>query len=126
MKILTKFILTLVFYLISFNAIAEDNNELSSQHVELRQRKTGSTNIPRTPTIDYINCNYSIGYIELEIPYNIESIDVTIYSSNTLVWSGTINNEEYYAQIPVLYGCYEIVCITSNGDEYLGILHFAH
>lgn len=126
MNTLCKIFFVWSLFSFTYRAFANDTNEKATQTTRLEQYTPIPTNTPRTPSYNFINCNYSIGYIEFEIPYNIESIDVTIYNSNTLVWSGTINNEEYYAQIPVLYGCYEIVCITSEGDEYLGILHFAH
>lgn len=104
--------------------MAEDDPNASSQHIQLRQNNKGATNNPRTPIVDFIYCEYSSGYIELDLQLFSAAVEVSIYNNDMPIWYGILNAEDNSAEIPVLYGSYTIICTTNDGKEYSGVLYF--
>ncbi len=71
-----------------------------------------------------MECNYCQGYISLEIPFDIEAVEVTIEDNSMIVWSGVLTPDFPESDIPYLSGEFLITCTTDAGDVYQGILVF--
>lgn len=108
--------------LLSFNAFAEEPS--LKQVTRLPRKEVASNQIPRTLPLLYIECNYCQGYISLEIPSDIDAVDVTIEDNLTTVWNGVLTPDFPESDIPYLSGEYLITCTTDAGDVYEGILNF--
>ncbi len=115
-------ILSLLFACAIFSSsiFADDNQETTSKTTILTQSTPEFKDIPRMPSGDYIICHYSEGYINIEIPENVESVDVVIKNNNIPIWNGMLTYDNNATEIPTLVGVYEIICITNDGTTYSG------
>ncbi|MBQ7042919.1 MAG: hypothetical protein IJN66_09475 [Muribaculaceae bacterium] len=122
MKTLLKlfsFLLVCVIYSPT-TILAEDNQETTSKTTILTQSTPEFKDIPRMPSGDYIICHYSVGYINIEIPEDVESVDVVIKNNNIPIWNCMLTHDNNATEIPKLVGIYEIICITDDGTTYSG------
>lgn len=124
MNVLSKIFLVLCLCSISFLSIAKEANENATQTIRLVQYRPIPTNTPRMPSYNFIECRYSLGKIEFELPSSIENIEIEIYNQNIPVWSGVIYSGDSFAEIPYLSGDYSIYCTTNDGQMFFGTLSF--
>ena len=108
--------------LLTFNAYADEPS--LNQVTRLPRKEVASNQNPRTLPLLYMECNYCQGYISLEIPSDIEAVEVTIEDNSMVVWSGVLTPDFPESDIPYLSGEFLITCTTDAGDVYQGILVF--
>lgn len=108
--------------LLTFNAYADEPS--LKQVTRLPRKEVASNQNPRTLPLLYMECNYCQGYISLEIPSDIEAVEVTIEDNSMVVWSGVLTPDFPESDIPYLSGEFLITCTTDAGDVYQGILVF--
>lgn len=108
--------------LLTFNAYADEPS--LNQVTRLPRKEVASNQNPRTLPLLYMECNYCQGYISLEIPFDIEAVEVTIEDNSMIVWSGVLTPDFPESDIPYLSGEFLITCTTDAGDVYQGILVF--
>lgn len=108
--------------LLTFNAYADEPS--LNQVTRLPRKEVASNQNPRSLPLLYMECNYCQGYISLEIPSDIEAVEVTIEDNSMVVWSGVLTPDFPESDIPYLSGEFLITCTTDAGDVYQGILVF--
>lgn len=123
MKVL-KFtlLISVLSSLLTFNAYADEPS--LKQVTRLPRKEVASNQNPRTLPLLYMECNYCQGYISLEIPSDIEAVEVAIEDNSMVVWSGVLTPDFPESDIPYLSGEFLITCTTDAGDVYQGILVF--
>lgn len=122
-KIFRKVLIVFSAILLSFSVYADDNTVKPVQSTILI-KGVKSTNQPRSLPLLYMECNYCQGYISLEIPSDIEAVEVAIEDYSMVVWSGVLTPDFPESDIPYLSGEFLITCTTDAGDVYQGILVF--
>ena len=108
--------------LLTFNAYADEPS--LNQVTRLPRKEVASNQNPRTLPLLYMECSYCQGYISLEIPSDIEAVEVAIEDNSMVVWSGVLTPDFPESDIPYLSGEFLITCTTDAGDVYQGILVF--
>lgn len=73
-----------------------------------------------------IRCMYTSHYIRFIMPPHIHTLQVSIGGEDDPEWQGWIDSSYPKADIPTLYGDYEIVCRTPNNQVFKGNLQFAN
>lgn len=123
MKVL-KFtlLISVLSSLLTFNAYADEPS--LNQVTRLPRKEVASNQNPRTLPLLYMECNYCQGYISLEIPSDIEAVEVAIEDNSMVMWSGVLTPDFPESDIPYLSGEFLITCTTDAGDVYQGILVF--
>ena len=82
------------------------------------------SNQPNAPVRYIIECTYTSGSLWLEMPQQIDSVEICIKDETEIVWYGMAIIDEPHCEIPVLEGTYTIVCTTMTGTEFIGTLDF--
>ena len=123
MKVL-KFtlLISVLSSLLTFNAYADEPS--LNQVTRLPRKEVASNQNPRTLPLLYMECSYCQGYISLEIPSDIEAVEVAIEDNSMVMWSGVLTPDFPESDIPYLSGEFLITCTTDAGDVYQGILVF--
>lgn len=107
----------------SLHAIAEgQQSTTSSKSVRLRNNTTN--NKPQAPARYYVECIYSAGYMEFTFLPEITSMHIVLSNEDVPVWEGDITPESPSVAIPILYGEYEVTCVTDDGREFGGTIYF--
>lgn len=122
--LIISFIMLLMISVAAPRSLAEDSSANTSTNTATLRHQSPTTIRPEKPFRYTIECLYGKGHIKLLFPDYIEYLDVTIINEDIPVWSGTVTQDEPYADIPYLYGEHTITCITDGGHIFTGYLNF--
>lgn len=123
----SKFIfISSMFFLLTFTLKAENNNQGDSTNGDIIILFPKTEPIrPNSLTSSYIVCKYNQGYITIDFPIEVESITVTIYQRNLIVWQGYMTIETPSSSIHTsLQGEYDVECTTDMDQVYIGTITF--
>lgn len=94
------------------------------QSIRLERIESHSQKAPRASFLDFLMCNYTTEYIEVEIPDFIESLHVTISENDIIIWEGELTQTNNVVRVLSLSECCVISCISVSGEEFQGVLTF--
>ncbi|MBE6307584.1 MAG: hypothetical protein E7084_08030 [Bacteroidales bacterium] len=125
MRKIVNILLALAVATLSFVMYAQSpvNNNGPIRSTRLK-KETSSTNTPRTLGDLFITCYYNNEYLEVEVPADVEYMEVVVSNEVGTIWTGLVTPESAECDIPYLSGQYLITCTTDSGTIYQGILSF--
>lgn len=113
----------LCLFMTSVYATAEGQQTAAST-TSVRLHNQITTNKPKAPARYYVECTYSIGYMEFTFLPEVTSMHIVLSNGEVSVWEGDVTPEAPSVAIPILYGEYEVTCITDDGREFGGTIYF--
>ena len=122
MKLFINLLLTFTIFV--FPAFAENKPQKTHDETVLLPPRKPSNNKPKLPSLIFLRCTYSVGYLSLEFPDDANYIEVTLSDEILPVWVGTITRSNPQAEIPALFGSYTITCRTDQNQIFEGTLQF--
>lgn len=105
------------------HAIAEGQQPTTST-TSVRLHIQITNNKPKAPARYYVECIYSIGYMEFTFLPEVTSMHIVLSNGDVPVWEGDVTPESPSVDIPILYGEYEVICVTDDGREFGGTIYF--
>lgn len=113
----------LCLFMTSVYATAEGQQPTTST-TSVRLRNQITTNKPKAPARYYVECTYSIGYMEFTFLPEVTSMHIVLSNGEVPVWEGDVTPGSPSVAIPILYGEYEVTCVTDDGREFGGTIYF--
>lgn len=109
------------------NAIASTaiscNVAQSLGEITLKRNPAKRTDRPNAPVRDYVSCIYGMNFIEILFPDGVSSMSIYIYNEDD-EFTGTVNVDTPWIEIPEFSGIYDIECISDDGREYIGVIEW--
>lgn len=122
-KISWIFVLLLNVVMTLGQVTAQQNGGQTNNHAVLREKSASGR--PKAPARYFIECTYTIGYMEFTFPPKVSCMHVEICENETLIWEGFATPNSPAMEIPILYGEFYVTCTTDEGMEYGGAMFFS-